>query len=47
LAEALDGGENLVGGFYPFVELGVFIVSRNERSAVDFEFSGGSMDAAL
>src|SRR3546814_1061639 len=47
LTEAFDGGENIVGGFDPFVGFGVFVVHLDEGGDVGFEFRGGAMDTAL
>jgi len=47
LTEAFDGGEDFVGGFDPFVGLGIFVVRREEGHDAGFEIGGGAMDAAL
>lgn len=47
MAEALDGGEDLVGGFDPLVWGGVLVVGFDEGVDVGFQFCGGTMYAAL
>jgi hypothetical protein len=47
LTEPLNGGEDFVCGFDPFVGFGVFIVSGDEGGDIRFEFRGRSVDAAL
>ena len=46
LAEALDGGEDVVGGFGPAEGLGMGIVRVDEGADVVFELPGGAMHAA-
>lgn len=45
LAEALDGGEYLVGGLGPLVGFGVLVVALDEGANVGFELSGRGVDA--
>ena len=47
MAESLDGGEDLVGGFGPSVGLRVGIVGLDERTDVGFELANRGVDAAL
>ena len=45
-AEALDGGENVVGGFGPFERLWVGVDRVEISSDRGFQFGGGAVDAA-
>ena len=47
LAEPLRRGEDLVGGFDPFVGFGIFIVRVGEGSDISFQFGHGPMYAPL
>ena len=38
LAEPFDGSEDIIGGFDPFVGLGIFIVDVDEGSDIPFQF---------
>lgn len=47
LAEALNGGEDVVRGFGPAKGLGVNVVQIDEAADIGFELGDGGADAAL
>ena len=46
-AEALDGSENVVGGFHPLEGLRIFVVLFDEGADVGFELAGRGVHPAL